>query len=429
MEVILPPDFDKGLLLYDRPRNGSAVILGCDTNGHSAYAGNGAKMQYYYLSESVPAVINSDNYIRYLTAAPPKAIWCTKNYTSYSPKDLTVPDNTVTGGTKYLLSNLVRPLADIPMKKEPFSGFPESEYCVIQNNNDHEAYQLSNIGDCPITAPAAIDFLNSHLSSYNGEQAYKIIRRQVLLVKLVGKSAIKSKEFQELLLVDCDTLEREVNVIATNLQLGLYRCYIVERLPLLEALHLKLVCKSGGEFLNKNVPAPMIAAISAQADKLILLVNQLVDIANSAEEISRLRDALNTASDDKDSVNKQLIDSSNTIAELRAAKYKANSEIDMQNSEISVHIMKIKSLELQVDNLSKTEKNLNNIIRKLKDENSKLIKRVNVLEVNAAKDEALIFNLRAEKAHWNSNNTKSFEEEQRRNKEIQELKNRINELL
>ena len=428
MEVILPSNFDKNYLLYDRSVHAPVVTLSCDENGRRDC---GSIIKHLYLLDVIPARTDYNNNERHYTIAPPKAIWYTKQNSkqyvtdSYQP-DLFISRNPGHGMSNTILPNLVRPLADIPMKKEPFSGFPESDYCVIQNEDDYNAFQLNNIGDYPITAPSIIEFLNSHLSAYNGEQAYKIIRRQVMLVKLVGKTTVKSKEFQQLLLVDCKILEQEINKLATNLQLGLYRCSIVERQSLLEALHLKLI---GNEFLNKNVPAPLTTAISTQADKLIMLVNQLRDITNATEEINRLREALMTTSDDKDSINKQFIDSSNTIAELRASNHKANSEIDKQNSEISAHIIKVKSLETQIESLVNTEKSLNSIIRNLKDENSKLIKRVNILEINAAKDEALIFNLRAEKAHWNSNSTKSFEDEQRRSKEIQELKNRINELL
>ena len=213
--------------------------------------------------------------------------------------------------------------------------------------------------------------------------------------------------------------------IAQELGLGLYRCSLIDRKPLLELLHYKLV----GNVTLPIITNPIIDAIKANADKLADLVNLLNRTYTTTDEINKLRIALSSNSADKDSINEQLVQSNELISELRCNNRTANSKIDQLEIELSAQIVRIRSLEEQLVLARKTEKSLNNSISQLKDKIHKANKRINILEINAAKDEALIHNLRAEKAHWNSNPTRSFEDEQKRIKEIQELKDRLNSLL
>lgn len=427
MEVILPPNLDKSLLIKDDKLCGE-IYMGCDSSGRTEISQDGKPHRFIFSSSTMSMPRNYKE-------TPPKAIWATI-YTnedcykySYSDFDVIKPNPYNQNIPAKILPNLVRPLVNIPLRKEVFNIFPESEYCIIQNDQDYATYLLDNIITYPnsptLTAEVIKPLLEQRLQQYGGEQAYKIIRRQVILVKLVGKSLIKNSKFQELLLVDCNILNSEILTIAQELGLGLYRCSLIDRKPLLGLLHHKLI----GNVTLPVITNPIIDAIKVNADKLADLANLLNSIYTITDEINKLRMALCTNTADKDLINTQLVQSSEIISKLRCDNRTANSKIDQLEIELSARITRIKSLEEQLALSHKSEKSLNETIVQLKDKIYKANKRINILEINAAKDEALIHNLRAEKAHWNSNPTRSFEDEQKRIKEIQELKDRLNSLL
>jgi uncharacterized coiled-coil protein SlyX len=432
MEVILPHNFDRSLLVFNRPQSNTPNFQGIsyliDPNGQeSSYGWYDLPVRHYYLNDGYNNAERrgDDTGLRYYVNPPNNAIWSTI-HTTYNNFTADSYDKSVfvTGVNQPIIPfNFVRPLATIATKKEPLNGMPKSEYCVIQNEDDYKAFSLDELGEYKIqnnivTIDSAKEFLESRLERYNGEQVYKIIRRQVLLTKLVGKSSIKNKLFQELLLVDCEILNQEVTRIAKGLNIKLHRCSFTERPILLEMLHFKL-------FHNHDVRLPDIAL---QVERLSELTKTMHNIYVVSDEISRLRSILNVDSAEKDSVNKQLVESSETISQLRCAKRTAESRISELEIEVSAGITRVKSLEEQLATSEQTGKSLNEIVKDLKDQVFKLNKRINILEINAAKDEALIQTLRAEKAFWNTSTTKSFEDEQKRAKEIQELKDKLNAL-
>jgi hypothetical protein len=421
MEVILPPSIDKVLLIKDDKLCGE-IYMSCDPGGRTEYiCGSFIGLDFVFSSNRSEA--------RHYKELPSKAIWSTidnkyhQYANSYSDKDVPKYSNNTD-----IKPNLVRPLVTITALRDVFNVFPESEYCVIQNDQDYTAYSLEDIVTYPnsvLTSAIVKPILEQRLQKYNNEEAYKIIRRQVLLVKLVGKSSIKNTKFQELLLVDCNVLNKEVLAIAAGMKIALYRCSLTERVPLLELLHYKLI----GNITLPVVTCPIIDAIKVNADKLAELSESLRMTYTITDEIDKLRTVLRTNSEDKDSVNEQLVQSSEIISKLRCDNRTANSRITELEVELSANIVRTKSLEVQLELSANTEKSLNKTITQLKDESYKLNKRINILEINAAKDEALIQNLRAEKAFWNTSTTRNFEDEQKRSREIQELKDRLNSIL
>lgn len=445
MEVILPCNFDRSLLVFNRPQSNTPNFQGITFYDYNC---NPQKC-YYYLNDGYnPCGQNQPNIIHRVNP-PDNAIWSTM-HTNYNDFTADSYDESVfvTGGNPPRRPlNFTRPLATIATKKEPLNSLPQSEYCVIQNEDDYKAFSLNELGEYKIlnnivTIDSAKEFLESRLERYNGEQVYRIIRRQVLLIKLVGKSSIKNKLFQELLLVDCEILKQEVVRIAQGLNIKLHRCSLVERPILLEMLHFKLLRYHDVDIRLPIVVTPntnygvnilpgtgIIPDIALQVERLSELTKTMYDIYVVSDEISRLRSVLNTNSAEKDSVNKQLVESSETISQLRCAKRTADSRIGELEIAVSSEIIKVKSLEEQLFALERTNKSSDILIKDLKDQVFKLNKRINILEINAAKDEALIQTLRAEKAFWNTSTSRNFEDEQKRAKEIQELKDRLNAIL
>ena len=128
-------------------------------------------------------------------------------------------------------------LPTIKMDKSPFAMLPKSEYCVIQHKGQYDAFCLE---EYPSDFSKLADFLNEpdHINSI---PRYILIRRQVLLIQAVGNKNIKTKEFQELLLVDCDVLYEAVIKILSDFDTRIYRCEFPDRPQLLLLLHSYLV--------------------------------------------------------------------------------------------------------------------------------------------------------------------------------------------
>ena len=229
---------------------------------------------------------------------------------------------------------------------------------------------------------------HTRLSSFGGEATYKIMRRCTLLMRFLGYNLIEDNKFKDLLRIDCMVLNNAANRLAQEFGLSITRnngCIPTNRhrsqsnidsRSLMNFLHFMLV--------NNNIRLPVTLPIVDHIEAQIISMNKTIQVLNqiyvSSREIMDLRALVN-------------INSGNTN-ELSA---KLNLLV-LENNCLTSEFTDIKS-------------------------------QLEILKLNAIRDEKTIETLRAEKAHWSRSTSGSFDEQQKREKELKELRDKINSLL
>jgi hypothetical protein len=267
MEVLLPPTFDTNLLVIIHTNYGITT----ETDGSCTkcrYHNSKGKYITRYASKQSDSCNNANYGGRWdknqcdgniSVERPPKAIYTTINFGEDSYKHPTYK------GKTYDCINVLPP---VKIKKEPLSGLPNSDYCVIQHEQQFEQFKLEQY---PSTTEAISIFLNENLQQYNGEQRYKIIRRQVLLIRTIGNSQLKSREFQELLLVDCSELYNLVKSTLAEFGEMIYAAEIYERPTLMKLMHSKLLPQLQAPIMS----LPIVTQMQSYIKSLEIMTTQM----------------------------------------------------------------------------------------------------------------------------------------------------------
>jgi hypothetical protein len=213
MEVLLPPNFYESLLV---PHSTEGYRVNQYFHGNTLVC--------YYLCN-----IESRFSFR---RKPPVAIYTTMDVPSLTNVKL----NYSAKGTVATYPDFDNFLLTVPIKKDGLGVFPDSEYCVIQSERLFKEYKIDLIGEYPNTLNGIYEFLISPHERYGGVPTYKIIRRQVFLIRVLGNEKVESEEFQSLLMIDCEELSSLVNPLLRELNIVIDRQVLTPRNLLLSLL-------------------------------------------------------------------------------------------------------------------------------------------------------------------------------------------------
>lgn len=257
MEVLLPPTFDNRLVIPDMnmlPINVNWLPIQVKL-ADKICQNNCTTRDCYYLTR--------DEHLR--TIAPSHPCNSAMHYSSDAPKAAiysTIPTEMTIDYIKTGYSNSDEQFNDttrlvtISIIKEPLNRLPNSDYCIVQNNEQYSKFMLE---EYPNMIEEMAKFLNDLVVEHNNEYRYKIIRRKVFLIRAFGNSKVTSRKFKELLSVDCGVLYNSITALFKELNISIYRCDIFERPKLMNLFHTKLVkpIPNRDEDLIKKVLAVM----------------------------------------------------------------------------------------------------------------------------------------------------------------------------
>lgn len=432
MEVLLPPTFDTNLLVVEHSDHGvslSANNISCTSCHCQRYNHNDGTRNYttVYASkrqkECRKGMDNRGGYCDGFNVAdkPPKAIYTTINFGNYSGNYPTYKLNQQNSQHNQLKYDCIDILPPIRVKKETFSCLPQSDYCIIQHEQQYNQFKLE---EYPSTTDKISIFLNENLQQYGGEQRYKIIRRQVLLIRAFGNSQLASKEFQELLMVDCNELYNSIKLILADVGEQLYAAEIYERPNLLKLVHRSLV----GKLTTPIMSLPILTQMQSYIKGLETMTTQMNAIYVASNELIKLRELLTVSSNDNAEINKQLVESSELLSSVRCESHTKSANIESLKSQINANNERITTLTDQLSTTNSQLKESKKLVLDLQNKLTSANKKINILEINAAKDEAIIDKLRAEKAYWNRD-TSEFESKQKLEMELKSLRDKLNSLI
>lgn len=285
MEVLLPHNFNKNLLVVDPTKYGmmpgSRVGFTIKING-STVTYNSTRHNCGTCISLIGSHFSGDPVrCSHREDMPEKAIYTTIRSMGSRSNNAS-------------LYNLTDRLLTVLIHSDMFSVFPRAEYCVIQCEEFTKAYKLNLIVDYPQPKSALINHGGGHITNqpdenypntirqlleernpkYNGEQNYQLIQRQVLLARMFGNTNIQLKEFQELLLVDSAALNSGIMALVKEMNITLYSCEFVNRINLLRTFHGKVFAS-----ISTIAPSGLIQAFSSDIEKLkqmSLLVEKLL---------------------------------------------------------------------------------------------------------------------------------------------------------
>lgn len=378
MEVLLPPEFNTELLVFDiinYKHTDGVIYLSSNDGTWATYTGPGTTIQTIH-KKTKPPKGSGIFYSMYKTSAYNAIIF--------------------------------KGICD--------TSYPKTNYCYFDDNGGH--YNSFKLDKCETDV---VEFLKEPLIKYNGTPRYVINSRKVLLFRTFG--AMEGKELEDLLNIDNDVLINEIS------SFGVKRggISVGDQPILMKSFHMKLF---GTTPVVREPPIniPILDTIKSRIDELNSSIGTLRDIYNSTEQVGRLRETLRTDHEDQLKVNDQLIESANIISELRSTNNKLANKVAKLKQNRQILNKQITDLSSQVSNHVDVSAKQKKLIGELNNKLTSLNKRINVLEVNAAKDEAIITNLRAEKAFWNTNTT-DYETKKQHDAELAELKSKIEKLM
>lgn len=400
MEVLLPWNFDQNMIVCDVV-NGQSSHCFVPNNPY-----NSDRIGVFYLTNYTCMAYSNGPKSSYSVSKPPQAIYSTRNALTHSSIK---NDNGV-------------PLPGVPMKAEPFKEWPNVAYTVIQHQQTYECFGLE-----PYPTTNVAKFLMEPHPKYNGEARYIVIAKHVLIARAFG---IKSGDmYEDFMTLSYNDIKSCIGRVSTYLLHGGYNGVTVGscQTVLMSLLHKDLF---GTTPITREPPIniPILDVIKTRIDELNSSIGTLRDIYNSTEQVGRLRETLRVDHEDQLKVNDQLIESANIISELRSANNKLTNKVVMLKQNRQILNEQIIDLNSKVSNHVDMSAKQKKLIGELNGKLTSLNKRINVLEVNAAKDEAIITNLRAEKAFWNTNTT-DYETKKQRDAELAELKSKIERLM
>lgn len=432
MEVLLPVNFDTNLLVVYQTNHGIIIsdnktsCTSCHSMTRDYNTGNTSYSTCYASKQQKECRRGTDRNGSYCSGfnvadKPPKAIYTTINFGDDHNKYYTYKFNQQNSQHSQLKYDCVNILPPIRVKKEPLSCLPQSDYCIIQHEQQYNQFKLE---EYPTTTDKISIFLNENLQQYNGEQRYKIIRRQVLLIRVFGNSQLKSKEFQELLLVDCNELYNLVKQTLTDVGEQIYAAEIYERPTLLKLIHSKLIPQLQLPIMS----LPIVSQMQSYIQGLEKMTTQMNAIYVASDELLKLRELLTVSSCDNVEINKQLVASNELISSIRTESRTKSATIETLRTELSVEKEMITTLTEQLSSINSQLKESKKLTSELQGRLTAANKKINILEINAAKDEAIIDKLRAEKAYWNRDTTE-FESKQKLESELKSLRDKLNSLI
>jgi chromosome segregation ATPase len=142
----------------------------------------------------------------------------------------------------------------------------------------------------------------------------------------------------------------------------------------------------------------------------------------------KLRKIVATSSDDNIEINKQLTESSELLSGIRNESRTKSATIETLKGKLNAKKERITTLNVQLSTSNSQLKESKKLTSELQGKLTAANKKINILEINAAKDEAIIDKLRAEKAYWNRD-TAEFESKQKLELELKSLRDKLNSLI
>ena len=195
MEVLLPPTFDERLIIPNKallPNGSNWLPIQVRLTDKICSGACSTRYCHYLVKDefiNAQSAQNACNGVTHYSVDKPRAA-----IYSTVPKEM---DDTYSGSSYSNNSgfNDIDKLVTISIIADPLYRLPESEYCIIQNNEQYSKFMLDSYPESSVEKIR--EFLNQRLSDYADEYRYKIIRRKVFLIKTFGNSKVISKKFRE----------------------------------------------------------------------------------------------------------------------------------------------------------------------------------------------------------------------------------------